>query len=65
MRLLHSVYLPGKLKTRLMTRGIGIGRTGIPTPNNTVFNLCSGYSTESMYKFPLPIVAYLIFDSSG
>jgi len=43
-----------------MTRGIGIGRTGIPTPNNTVSNLCSGYNIESMYKFPCCVVACLI-----
>jgi len=43
-----------------MTRGIGIGRTGIPTPNNTAFNLCSGYNIEFMYKFLCRIVVYLI-----
>jgi len=43
-----------------MMRGIGIGRTGIPIPNNTVFNLCSGYNTEYMNKFPCSIVVYLV-----
>ena len=43
-----------------MTRDIGIGRTGIPIPNSTVFNLCSGYNTKPTYEYSRCIVAYLI-----